>query len=46
MKMAKSMALMALGGLSVMAYQKYSKPLMKKMTKAINKVDDKLEEMI
>lgn len=44
--MAKSMALMALGGLSVMAYQKYNKPLMKKMTKAMNKIDNKLEEMI
>ncbi len=46
MKMAKSMALMAMGGLSVMAYQKYKKPLMKKMTKAMNKVDDKLEEIM
>ena len=44
--MTKSMALMAMGGLSVMAYQKYHKPLMKKMTKAMNKIDNKLEDMI
>lgn len=46
MKTTKSLALMALGGLSVMAYQKYSKPLMKKMTNVMNKVDNKLEEMM
>ena len=46
MKMAKTMMLMGLGGLSVIAYQKYSKPLMKKMSKLMNKMDDKLEEMM
>lgn len=46
MKTVKTMALMAMGGLSVLAYQKYNKPLMKKMTKSLNKVDEKLEEMI
>lgn len=45
-KMTKSMMLMALGGLSVIAYQKYNKPLMKKMSRMMNKMDDKLEEMI
>ena len=37
MKMAKSMMLMALGGASVLAYQKYNKPLMKKMDKMMKK---------
>lgn len=45
-KMAKSVMLMALGGLSVIAYQKYNKPLMRKMDKAMDKIDDKLEEML
>ncbi len=45
-KMAKSIMLMALGGASVIMYQKYNKPLMKKMDKAMSKIDDKLEEMI
>ena len=40
------MMLMVLGGLSVLAYQKYNKPLMKKMDKAMDKMDSKLEEMI
>lgn len=44
--MAKSMMLMALGGASVLMYQKYNKPLMRKMDKAMSKIDDKLEEMI
>ena len=44
--MAKSVMLMALGGLSVIAYQKYNKPLMRKMDKAMDKIDDKLEEML
>jgi len=45
-KMTKSMMLMALGAGSVLMYQKYNKPLMKKMSKMMNKMDDKLEEMI
>jgi hypothetical protein len=45
-KMAKSMMLMALGGLSVLAYQKYNKPLMKKMDRAMNEVGNKLEDMM
>ena len=40
------MMLMGLGGLSVIAYQKYSKPLMRKMSNMMNKMDDKLEDMI
>ena len=44
--MAKSMMLMALGGLSVLAYQKYNKPLMKKMDRAMNEVGNKLEDMM
>lgn len=46
MKTAKTLALMAMGGMSVIAYQKYNKPLMKKISKAMDKVDNKLEEMI
>ena len=37
MKVAKSMALMAMGAGALLAYQQYSKPVMKKMTKAANK---------
>lgn len=36
MKVAKSMALMAMGAGALLAYQQYSKPVMKKMTKAAN----------
>ena len=45
-KMAKSMMLMALGEGSVLMYQKYNKPLMRKMSKMMNKMDDKLEDMM
>lgn len=45
-KMAKSMMLMALGAGSVIMYQKYNKPLMRKMSKMMNKMDDKLEDMM
>lgn len=45
-KMAKSMMLMALGAGSVLMYQKYNKPLMRKMSKMMNKMDDKLEDMM
>ena len=44
--MAKSMMLMALGGASVLMYQKYNKPLMRKMSRMMNKMDDKLEDMM
>ena len=37
MKVAKSMALMAMGAGALLAYQQYSKPVMNKMTKAANK---------
>lgn len=37
MKVAKSMALMAMGAGALLAYQHYSKPVMKEMTKAANK---------
>lgn len=46
MKTTKSLMLMAMGGLSVLAYQKYNKPIMRKITKAMDKVDNKLEEMM
>ena len=37
MKVAKSMALMAMGAGALLAYQQYSKPVMKEMTKAASK---------
>ena len=43
--MAKSMMLMVLGGASVLMYQKYNKPLMKKMSKIMNDMGDELEDM-
>jgi len=46
MKTAKTLALMAMGGMSVLAYQKYNKPLMRKISNAMDKVDNKLEDMI
>lgn len=50
MKFAKSMALMGLGAGALLAYQKYNKPVMKKMEKiadkAMSKANDKLEDMM
>lgn len=46
MKLTRSMMLMALGGASVVMYQKYNKPLMRKMSKVMNKMDNKLEDMM
>jgi hypothetical protein len=45
-KLTKTMMLMALGAGSVIMYQKYNKPLMKKMSNMMNKMDDKLEDMM
>lgn len=50
MKIGKSLALMGLGAGAVLAYQKYNKPLMKKMDKMMKKTkkkaNDKLEDMV
>lgn len=50
MKMGRSMALMAMGAGAVLAYQKYNKPIKKKMEKiadkAMHKANDKLEDMM
>ena len=50
MKMTKNIALMMVGAGAVLAYQKYSKPVMKKvskeMDKALDKADKKLENMM
>ena len=50
MKVMKNMALMGIGAGAVLAYQKYNKPVMKKMEKMadkmINKATDKLEDMV
>ena len=50
MKVAKSMALMAMGAGAVLAYQQYGKPVMKKMGKvaddSMKSVKKKLENMM
>jgi len=50
MKIGKNMALMMMGAGAVLAYQKYNKPLMKKMDKAMKttkkKAKDTLEDMM
>lgn len=50
MKFVKGMSLMALGVGATLAYQKYSKPLMKTMKKEISKttkkVGSQLEDMM
>lgn len=50
MKIAKIVALMAAGAGAVIAYQKYSKPVMNKMQDMVDcalvKVDKKLDDMI
>ena len=50
MKLEKDLALMGLGAGAVLAYQKYSKPVMKKIDKLVDtkmkKVDSALENMM
>ena len=50
MKMGRSLALLALGAGAVLAYQRYNKPVMKKMEnvvdKTMKKTNDKLENMM
>lgn len=50
MKIGKDIALMAMGAGAVLAYQKYSKPVMKAVDntakKALKKANEKLEDMI
>ena len=50
MKIVKSMALIAMGASAVLAYQKYSEPLMNKLEDiacdAMKKADKKLEDMM
>ena len=50
MKAMKDLALMSLGAGAVLAYQKYSKPIMKKMNKLMDskmkQIDDALENMM
>lgn len=50
MKLGKSMALMGLGAGALLAYQKFNKPIMKKMDKMVKntkkKANDKLEDMV
>lgn len=50
MKIAKTMALIAVGAGAVLAYQKYSEPLMNKLEdvadEAIKKANKKLEDMM
>ena len=50
MKIVKSMALIAMGAGAVLAYQKYSEPVMNKLEDiamdAMQKADKKLEDMM
>ncbi len=50
MKLGKNLALMSIGAGAVLAYQKYNKPIRKKMEKvidqAMNKSENKLENMM
>lgn len=50
MKILKSMALVAMGAGAVLAYQKYSEPLMNKLSDvaedAMKKANEKLEDMM
>lgn len=50
MKLGKNMALIGLGVGATLAYQKYSKPMVKavkkKFNKMANKVDTKLDDMM
>ena len=50
MKFTKNLALMGIGAGAVLAYQKYSKPMMKKvdqfMTSKMKKLDHALEDMM
>ena len=50
MKIVRSMALIAMGAGAVLAYQKYSEPMMRKLEclaeEAMMKADKKLEDMM
>lgn len=49
MKMARNMAMVAVGAGAVLAYQKYQEPMKKQMNKMLSKVDKagkNLEDMI
>ena len=50
MKIVKDMALMTIGAVGVIVYQKYKKPVIEKVEKvageAISKVNNKLEDMV
>lgn len=50
MKIVKSMALIAVGAGAVLAYQKYSEPVMNKLSdladEAMKKANEKLEDMM
>ena len=46
MKKLSNIAFMMLGAGAVLAYQKYSKPMMKMISKKMDKADKKLENMM
>ncbi len=50
MKMTRDILMMSLGAGAVLAYQKYNKPVMKKIdkfaSKTMHKANDKLESMM
>ncbi len=46
MKLTRDIALMMMGAGAVLMYQKFSKPMVELMDKALDKADRKLENMI
>lgn len=46
MQMGKSIALMAVGAGAVLAYQKYSQPIMTKMEKTVDRTLEKAEKKL
>lgn len=46
MKLMKDVALMSMGAGAVLAYQKYNKPIMKKMQSFMKKKSNELENMM
>lgn len=46
MKLTKNIALMMIGAGAVLAYQKYNKPIMKKINELVHSGEEQLENMM
>ncbi len=46
MRMARDMAMVAVGAGAVLAYQKYQKPMKKKMDKMMKSMNETLDDMM